>query len=121
MSQKNAVLVALAAVALISGVANQYFYPGRPFPPTTLWFLAAGALLIFAWYCFDARQIGYHRSPWLDVAVVAVAFVALPYYFFRSRGARKGLVATILFVLAGIAYSALTILGQYAAHVALQS
>ena len=121
MSQKNLVLLGLAFVAFASGAVGQYFYPGHALPPTTLWFTLGGALLAFVWYRIDSQQIGYRRSPWLNVGVVALALVALPYYFFRTRGAKRGLLATGLFLLAAITYSLLSSAGQYAAYYGLQS
>lgn len=46
-------------------------------------FLALG--LIFAWYHMDSVQRSYKRSMLLNVGVVALAVVALPYYVIRSR------------------------------------
>ena len=43
------------------------------------------SLLIFSWYWFDSRARLFRRTPWLNFAVLAVAFVAIPYYLFRSR------------------------------------
>ena len=121
MSPKNWVLVALATASLASGVIDQYFYPGHQFPPSAVGFMVVGVLLIFLWYRMDTAQIGYRRSPWLNVGVIALAVVALPYYFFRSRGALKGAVATGALVLAYIASGMLTVAGSYLAYYGLQS
>ena len=121
MSPKNWVLVTLAAASLASGVIDQYFYPGQPFPPSAVGFMVVGVLLIFLWYRMDTAQIGYRRSPWLNVGAIALAVVALPYYFFRSRGALKGAVATGALVLAYIASGMLTVAGSYLAYYGLQT
>ena len=48
---------------------------------TTLLF----SLLIFWWYWADSTSRSYRRSPLLNVAVIAVGFLAVPYYLLRSR------------------------------------
>ncbi len=45
------------------------------------------SLLVFMWYWVDSQARGFRRQPLLSVAVVAVAFLAIPYYLFRSRAA----------------------------------
>ncbi len=58
----------------------------------------AFSLLIFWWYWADSTLRSYRRSPLLNVAVIAVAFVAVPYYLLRSRprGQRLWAVAGML-------------------------
>ena len=121
MSPKNVVLSSLAVGSFASGAIDQYFYPGVEFPPTALVFALIFIILIFAWYRIDSTQVGYPRSPWLNVGVIALGIVALPYYFFRSRGAKRGIVATGVMLLGFIAASGLTAAGSYAAYYGLQS
>jgi hypothetical protein len=121
MSSKNYVLVAIAVASFVCGVVGQYFYPEALQRPSDFWFLGLFAFLIFAWYVFDTNQRAYRRTPMLNVCVVALAGIALPYYFFRSRGAKGGFIALALFVLAFLGSSALTIAGEYFAYHALQS
>ena len=45
----------------------------------------AFSLLMFWWYWLDSEARGYRRTPLLNVAVVALAIVAIPYYVVRSR------------------------------------
>ncbi|WP_460834774.1 hypothetical protein [Lysobacter humi (ex Lee et al. 2017)] len=89
--------------------------------PVDLWLLPAFALMIFWWYRTDTSERNYKRTPWLNVSVIAVAALALPYYFFRSRGFKRGAVATLALILAMIASGLLTLGGQYAAYYGLQS
>lgn len=121
MNAKQLVVLGLAGTALLSGVVGQYFYPGIQVPPATLWFTLFGAFLLFAWYRLDSKILGYHRSLWLNIGVVGLAVIALPYYFFRSRGAKRGLTATGLFLLGAVAWSLLASAGQYAVYYGLQS
>lgn len=121
MSSKNKVLIALAFLSLLTGVVDQYFYPNHELPPTAIAFMMVAVFLIFLWYRLDTAQTGYKRSPWLNVAVVGLNIVALPYYFFRSRGAKRGFIATGLFLLAHVASVVLTFSGSYLTYYVLQS
>ena len=118
---KNLILVALAVVALLSGAAAQYFEPGVAFPRTDLLFLLTGVTLSFGWYYLDSEQIQFRRGKLLNVCVIALGIVALPYYFFRSRGLKKGLVSTIVFLVAVSVWSLLQTGGAYAVYYAIQS
>jgi hypothetical protein len=52
-----------------------------------------GSLLVFWWYWADSTSRSYRRSPLLNVAVVAVGFLAVPYYLARSRQRGRRLFA----------------------------
>ena len=121
MKPKHWVLPTFAAAAFLSGMANQYFYPGVTTPPSGLVLTLVGAALIFAWYRLDAIERGYRRSLWLDVGVIALSVVALPWYFFRSRGAWRGMLATLVFLLLLFALLYVTIAGEYAMYYGFQA
>jgi hypothetical protein len=53
----------------------------------------------FLWYCRDRDARGYPRSRWLNISMVAVTVVALPFYLVRSRAGTERLV--VLLKLAG--------------------
>ncbi len=99
MSPKQKVLVTIFLVSIMEGSVGQFFYPNSPIPPSTLWLLMVFSLLIFLWYRIDAKQIEYPQSVVLNVGIVVLHLVALPYYFFRSRGLKKGFVAVGLYIL----------------------
>jgi len=120
-NKKNIVLLALAIVAFINGATTQYFEPGVAFPKTDMWFIFAGVVLIYMWYHFDSEQIKYKRGALLNTAVVALGAVALPYYFFRSRGFKKGLMYTVMFALLVALSAALQTGGAYAVYYGIQS
>lgn len=121
MSAKTTILVLIAIVALLSGVASQYLYPGQPFSPSSFVFSIVGIILVFQWFRLDANARSYRRSSFLNVCVVAIAIIALPYYFFRSRGALRGLVATIVMLLAAVGWSVLGYAGALVIYFGLQS
>ena len=47
-------------------------------------------LPIYWWYHLDKGETGYRAGPLLNVGVAALAVVALPVYFVRSRGWKRG-------------------------------
>ena len=115
---RGIVLISLALIGFAGGVARQLMTPGQSFAQADLPFALLTVGLVFAWYRMDSRRCGYRRSPVLDVMVVAVAILALPYYLFRTRGLLGGLRATGLLVLAIIGYSMLQFCGAYAVYYA---
>ena len=48
---------------------------------------------IFGWYVCDSDARGFSRSRWLNVGVILLSLLAVPYYLFASRGARGGFIA----------------------------
>jgi hypothetical protein len=70
----------------------------------------AGALLLsiatFTWFRADSFQRSFSRSATLDVAIVGLTMLVLPYYLIRSRGLSAGLKA----IAAGLSIYALNIL-----------
>ena len=99
MKPKNLILLAIAIVSMIEGAVGQYFYPAKDVPPSTLCLVVVFSFLIFAWYRIDTTQLGYPRTLTLNIGIVALHFLVLPYYFFQSRGVKKGFVAVGLYVL----------------------
>ncbi len=99
VDRKNWYLVALAPLAVADGVLAQLTNTEEP---SSDWVGLCAALLagflVFCWYRLDAAERGYRRSRGLNIGVVAFGVVVLPYYFFRSRGAKRGALATAAFV-----------------------
>jgi hypothetical protein len=121
MSLKAVALIGLAILAFASGVCGQLLYPRVEVAPSEIYFIFGSTLLVFVWYRVDSDEAGYRRSIWLNVSVLAVSLVALPYYFFRSRGARRGALATLAFFSLAILWGVLVAAGQYAAWYGVQS
>jgi amino acid transporter len=115
-SAKIKLVVLLSVVAFLSGTAHQLFAPREVMSEVDVAFALIAMALVFLWYRFDSEERGYARSAFLNVMVVALAIVALPYYFFRTRGAARGLLATALLLLAAAAYTAVQYGGQYTAY-----
>ena len=77
-------------------------------------------MLLFLWYRLDSDEHDYPRSIWLNTGVIGLALIALPYYLFRTRGALKGLIATVLFLGCGALWGLLAIAGQNAIYYGVQ-
>ncbi len=117
MKSKTAALLIIALVSLISGAATQFSRATDL--PIGLFGSAASDFLIYCWYYFDASERHYRCTSWLNIGVAAFAVAALPYYFFRSRGARDGLFATAWFAIGTLAWVVLFITGAIVTHAAL--
>lgn len=48
--------------------------------------IIVSAIAVFGWFLADAKENGIDPSPLLRIAVVAVSFIAVPYYRFRYMG-----------------------------------
>ncbi|HEX4926804.1 MAG TPA: hypothetical protein VFV74_02260 [Burkholderiales bacterium] len=54
-----------------------------------------GIALIYWWYHADKRSRGYAAGPLMNGGVIVAAVVALPIYFVRSRGWKRGIATTV--------------------------
>jgi hypothetical protein len=96
---KWACLAFIAALTFAFGALSWHFQPDD-LPPVLDWpifFLVAAAT--FCWYVLDARQRGYRRSRWLDIALIVLGGLAMAYYLVRSRGWKRGVLAIVLMLL----------------------
>jgi hypothetical protein len=89
---KMHILVLLVAVTLVAGVVDArdmelHVQSNGWAVLSTLLF----SFLCFCWYRIDSEARLYRRSRWLNVGIVMLAIVAVPYYIARSRPAgQKG-------------------------------
>jgi hypothetical protein len=59
--------------------------------------------LLYWWYHVDKHERNYDAGPLMNAGVIAVAVIALPVYFIRSRGWKRGAIATAIgFLVLGI-------------------
>jgi hypothetical protein len=61
--------------------------------------------LVYWWYHADKAEHGYRAGPLMNGGIILAAIVALPIYFVRTRGWKKGALAS----LAAIAFLGLTL------------
>jgi hypothetical protein len=113
VSGKTLVLALLALAAVLAGLLDAWLGTdaGDWLLLNTLLSLVC-AILVFTWYYLDSDARGYRRTSLLNISIVAVGIVAIPYYLLRSRGAQRGLRACGLFLLALLAWFVLAAAGQ---------
>jgi hypothetical protein len=68
---------------------------------------------IFWWYHTDKHAKNYRAGPLMNVGVIALTIVALPVYFIRSRGWRRGVISILKGVAVFAAITALGYLGEW--------
>jgi hypothetical protein len=122
MNPKTVVIGLMALLTFLGGATAQYFYQHHAQPPalSTVVSVAISAFLIFLWYRLDTEQRSYRRTYLLNIGVVGLCLIALPYYFFSSRGAKGGFVASLLFVLAIFASFFVSMAGRYVVFYAMR-
>jgi hypothetical protein len=49
----------------------------------------------FYWYRLDARDRGYPVSQGLNMAIIGIGLIAIPYYLVRTRGVLNGTLAIV--------------------------
>jgi hypothetical protein len=113
-------VIAYLVLSVAEGVLSPVFYPGQVFSPITVAFMLAYLFLVFWWYRVDSDVQKYSRSVWLNVGVICLNIIALPYYFFRTRGGKGGAIATIVFLLFIVASGFLTGIVEWGTYTVLQ-
>jgi signal transduction histidine kinase len=108
-------VVAALALGFVDGVTAMLMYPGQVLPLSSFAIDVVVLLITFAWYRLDSDSRDYKRSLLSSAMVIGAGIFVLPYYFFRTRGLRRGALATLIFLLIAMGYSVLSYLGQRAA------
>jgi CDP-diglyceride synthetase len=109
----NHVLIALLVFgAVLSGYLEFLQMRRLPEPEIVqVGSMIAFSVLTFAWYKFDSDIRGYKRSPLLNVSVVALGLLVVPYYLIRSRERGHRLKAVISFIGYVLAFVVALVLG----------
>jgi hypothetical protein len=108
-------------IAFIDGIIVQYYEPNAMIPQSSVYFMLLYAGIFFWWYYLDSDNIKYKRSVLLNIGIVGFSIIALPYYFFKSRGFKKGLIYFGVFIVILAIWIALQLAGNYAVIYAMQS
>jgi peptidoglycan/LPS O-acetylase OafA/YrhL len=99
--QKQAALVALLGASVVLGIVEVALGLPMQNSPDRLLFTFVGnlALLVlgFRWLQLDARELDIRRPLWLNVGIVLLAAVFVPYYLFKTRPPERRLVAIAAF------------------------
>jgi riboflavin transporter FmnP len=93
-------IVALAILAAISllGPVLEMVVTGRvePFSNFDLVETFLSLAPIYWWYYLDKEQRQFRAGPLLNAGVIALTIIALPVYFIRSRGWKRGSLSTAM-------------------------
>jgi len=97
MRAKRWALLGLAALSFASPLAERAL-TGRveSFGGFAMAELALSLVLLLWWYHMDKLERNYRAGVLMNAGVLALAAVALPIYFVRSRGWKGGAIATAI-------------------------
>ena len=110
MTPKRTALAALALIAFAGPLVEQWA-SGRveAFSRYDMAVTLVSLPFLFWWYHVDKHERGYRAGVLMNGGVLAAAIVALPIYFVRSRGWKRGAVTIVL---AALFFGALLALGE---------
>src|SRR5689334_17839915 len=112
MNAKKALIALLGYAAVLGFAMSLLGFFGVREPLWLTMILAFGSsLLMFWWFCLDTEEHAYRRTPLLNVAVVAIGFVAIPYYMIRSRARGERLKAVAKCIGFGVLWFVAVMLG----------
>jgi hypothetical protein len=91
MKQKTLALALMAAMSFASPLAES-FATGRVETLSTFGLVETGIslVLLFWWYHLDKAERGFSASRLMNAGVLILAAIALPVYFVRTRGWKRG-------------------------------
>ena len=94
---KRAALVILAALSFVFPLAER-IVTGQveTFSTFGLAETLLGLVVLFWWYHLDKAEHGYRAGVLMNGGVLVLAMIALPVYFIRSRGWKRGSITTAL-------------------------
>ena len=105
--RKTYALALLAAISLLSPLIERVA-TGKVEPYSTYGMvdIFLSIFPIYWWYYVDKAQMKFRAGPVQNAGVIALAIVALPVYFIRSRGwKRGGLFILMMAVALAISYA----------------
>ena len=103
-------LFALLFIAVLGGAMNG-FASSRHAAQPQLWTHAidfASSFLCFVWYCRDGDARAFIRSRWLNIAMVSVTVLTIPYYLWRTRPQGQRFRAILRYIGFAVLLGALT-------------
>jgi hypothetical protein len=110
---KTYALAILAAISLL-GPILEIIVTGRsePYGNFAMAEVFVSIAPIYWWYYVDKQDTQYRAGPLMNAGVIALAIVALPIYFVRSRGWKRGGLFTLMLAVAVAVTTALGWLGE---------
>ena len=119
MKAKHRALLMLAVVSFLIPMGQWLILKRRVEPWSTIE-LAQVALTTYAiywWYVLDKRERGFRAGPLQNIGVIFLNIVALPIYFVRSRGWKRGAIATLGMLGVAICAGLLVWAGEWTGYV----
>jgi hypothetical protein len=104
---KVVLLWALALISFISPLAESFLTGTvEPFSTYGIVETVVSLVLLFWWYHLDKAEHHYAAGKLMNAGVLVLAVIALPVYFIRSRGWKRGastIVIALIFLAATFA------------------
>jgi hypothetical protein len=109
----RASIAGLLAIAFCNGAADSYFLKHHLKGPDALaaLFFALILALTYVWYYYDSIERSYARSRGLNLGIILLAVVAIPYYVARSRPRGQRLKAILRLIGFALCYLICAVLG----------
>ena len=103
--------MALMGVSVVLGILETALVPesGTGDRAFLVELLGAVVMLLigFYWLHFDSRERGIRRPAWLDIGIVMLALVFVPYYLYKTRPA--GGRTTSIFAFFGLIFGSVAL------------
>ena len=97
MRSKKAAIALLAALSFLSPFLEVLLTGGiEPLGKWEIGATLAALVLVFRWYHVDKAEQGYRAGPLMNGGMLLVMVIALPVYLLRSRGWKRGALATAI-------------------------
>ncbi|PRC91750.1 hypothetical protein [Solimicrobium silvestre] len=107
------ILIFILSLAFASGAITGYFEARHALEP--LWSdYATNILLIIltlSWYHVDSNDRRYDRNIWLNMLILGLAIIGIPFYLIRSRVQGKKLAAIGWLIVFTCLFTSLNLLG----------
>lgn len=100
--QKNAAITAMLGVSLVTGIVVVALAPDASEAGISLSVpqIVANVVLFvlgFRWLQVDSAQLDILRPTWLNVGIILLAAIFVPYYFYKTRPAGARLMPILAF------------------------
>jgi len=118
---KTLLIVFILFTGFVGGLLAGYIHSNENQQAIDIVFVIIAVSLIFLWYHKDSSELGYKRSPFLNISIIAFSTLAIPYYLFKSRGAKNGAIGVGIFICLVLLDSALYKGGEYISQTILIS
>jgi hypothetical protein len=98
---KNAIIIAMLGVALAAGIVITSLTPDPKVVEVPIGVQFGINLLLlllgFRWLHIDSRQLDIRRPLWLNIGIILLAAVFVPYYLYKTRPEGARLTAILMF------------------------